>query len=113
MKKITEFVKKYKTEILVLLVVVFLFRSCSSSSKVRKLEKIKTENTILIDSLNKLVPSQNTLTLGKLKSQLEVYDFILDEMTKQKITCGDFREEYVLKPKQNISKKIKELENIK
>lgn len=59
MEKIIEFVKKYKIYILSTLLFIFLVRSCSKSSEVRKLEKenIKTEK--VKDSLNLLINGQN------------------------------------------------------
>jgi PBP1b-binding outer membrane lipoprotein LpoB len=58
MKKIIEFVKKYKIHILASLLVIFFFRSCSKSSEVRKLEKSKTKNTEVIDSLTTVIKGQ-------------------------------------------------------
>jgi hypothetical protein len=51
MKKLIELIKTYKLQILIFLTVVFFFRSCSSSSKVTKLEKIEKQNVSMIDSL--------------------------------------------------------------
>jgi len=51
MKKLIELIKTYKLEILVFLTVIFFFRSCSSSSRVTKLEKIEKQNISMIDSL--------------------------------------------------------------
>jgi hypothetical protein len=51
MKKLIELIKTYKLQILMFLTIVFFFRSCSSSSKVDKLEKIKNQNVATIDSL--------------------------------------------------------------
>jgi PBP1b-binding outer membrane lipoprotein LpoB len=58
MKKIIEFVKKYKIHILSSLLVIFFFRSCSKSSEVRKLEKSKTKTTEVIDSLTTVIKGQ-------------------------------------------------------
>ena len=58
MKKIIEFAKKYKIHILVSLLVILFFRSCSKSSEVRKLEKVNTKTTEVIDSLTTLIKSQ-------------------------------------------------------
>ena len=51
MKKLIELIKTYKLEILIFLTVIFFFRSCSSSSRVTKLEKIEKQNISMIDSL--------------------------------------------------------------
>lgn len=58
MKKVIEFIKKYKIYILTSLFVIFFIRSCSKSGQVRKLEKLKTENENLIDSLNFIIKGQ-------------------------------------------------------
>ena len=58
MKKVIEFVKKYKIHILSSLLFIFFFRSCVNSGQVRKLEKLKTENENLIDSLNFIIKGQ-------------------------------------------------------
>ena len=51
MKKLIELIKTYKLQILMFLTVIFLFKSCSNSSKVTKLEKIQKQNVSMIDSL--------------------------------------------------------------
>ena len=58
MKKIIDFIKKYKIHILSSLLFIFFIRSCSNSGQVRKLEKLKTKNEITIDSLNNLIKGQ-------------------------------------------------------
>jgi len=58
MKKIIEFVKKYKIHILTSLLVIFFFRSCSKSSEVRKLEKTNIKTTEVIDSLTTVIKGQ-------------------------------------------------------
>jgi len=58
MKKIIEFVKKYKIYILASLLVIFFFRSCSKSSEVRKLEKYCIKTTGVIDSLTTVINGQ-------------------------------------------------------
>lgn len=58
MKKIIEFAKKYKIHILSTLLFIFFMRSCMKSGEVRKLEKVKTQNENIIDSLTKIVNGQ-------------------------------------------------------
>jgi hypothetical protein len=58
MKKVIEFIKKYKIHILSSLLAIFFARSCSKSGEVRKLEKIKTTNELIIDSLTNVVNGQ-------------------------------------------------------
>jgi hypothetical protein len=58
MKKVIEFVKKYKIHILSLFLFIFFMKSCIKSSEVKKLEKVKTSNEKVIDSLKNLVTGQ-------------------------------------------------------
>lgn len=58
MKKVIDFVKKFKIHILATLLFIFLMRSCIKSGEVRKLEKVKTTNENVIDSLTRLVNGQ-------------------------------------------------------
>jgi hypothetical protein len=64
MKKIIEFIKKFKTQILILLVVVFFLRSCSNSTQVRRLEKTKNEKQHSIDSLVDVIVNQKDTLNG-------------------------------------------------
>lgn len=58
MKKIIEFIKKFKIQILSTLLFIFLMRSCIKSGEVRKLEKTKANNENIIDSLSTIVNGQ-------------------------------------------------------
>jgi len=58
MKKVIEFAKKYKLHILSTLLFIFFMRSCMKSGEVRKLEKTKTSNEKVIDSLTTIVNGQ-------------------------------------------------------
>ena len=58
MKKVIEFVKKYKIHILTSLLVIFFFRSCSKSGDVRKLEKVNIITTKVVDSLTTVIKGQ-------------------------------------------------------
>lgn len=58
MKNFIELIKKYKLYLLASLFVIFFFRSCIKSSEARKLDKVKTENVKVIDSLNNVILSQ-------------------------------------------------------
>lgn len=51
MEKVKQFIKTYKIQLLVVLSLVFGFRSCVNSRKVDDLEKLKTKNEEKIDSL--------------------------------------------------------------
>jgi len=58
MRKVIEFVKKYKIHILTSLLVIFFFRSCSKSGDVRKLEKVNIRTTKIVDSLTTVIKCQ-------------------------------------------------------
>ena len=58
MKKIIEFVKKYKVHILASLCFIFFFRSCQKSGEIRKISKNNTESTTVVDSLNNVISVQ-------------------------------------------------------
>lgn len=58
MKKVIEFVKRYKIYILSGLFFIFFMRSCMKTGEVRKLEKLNIKNTEVIDSLTKVVNGQ-------------------------------------------------------
>jgi hypothetical protein len=58
MKTILEFLKKYKIYILSGLLVIFLFRSCSKTGQITKLEKTNKSNQVKIDSLTKVLSEQ-------------------------------------------------------
>jgi hypothetical protein len=106
MKKIIEFVKNYKIYILSTLLFIFLVRSCSKSSEVRKLEKenIKTEK--VIDSLNFLINGQSdtikniteVIRVEKLKVHREYDNYI------SKKDRGDQLMELHMVVKENIKK---------
>lgn len=61
MEKIIELIKTYKIQLLILFLVIFFFKSCSSSRNVNKLEKINKENTQTIDSLLMVTKTQRDL----------------------------------------------------
>jgi hypothetical protein len=84
MKKIIEFVKKYKIYILASLLVIFFFRSCSKSSEVRKLEKSNIKTTKVNDSLTTVINGQKdtindiseVIRIEKIKVHIEYDNYI-------------------------------------
>lgn len=68
MENIVELLKKHKTKILVIFLVIFFFKSCSNSRDVTKLEKTQIKNITTIDSLNFVVSKHNEqVKLEKIK----------------------------------------------
>lgn len=55
MKKVVEFIKKNRLYILGGLFIIFFFRSCFKSTDIKKLDKVNTNQTIVIDSLNLVI----------------------------------------------------------
>ena len=66
MKNFIDFIKKYKIHILSSLLFIFFFRSCINSGQIKKLEKVKTENTKKIDSLRYIISGQKD-TINNIK----------------------------------------------
>lgn len=68
MKKIIDLAKTYKLQLLILLTVIFFFRSCGNSRRVDELEKLKVENSKTIDSLSVVVKAQkDSIKIEKIK----------------------------------------------
>ena len=108
MKKIIEFVKKYKLHILTTLLVIFFFRSCSKSGEVRKLEKSNIKQTEVIDSLKSVVNGQKdtindiseVIRLEKIKVHTEYDNYISSKN----------RGEQLMELHKIVKQKLKELE---
>jgi hypothetical protein len=108
MKKIIEFVKKYKIHILTTLLVIFFFRSCSKSGDVRKLEKSNIKQTEVIDSLTAVVNGQKdtinniseVIRLEKIKVHTEYDNYI----------SGKDRGEQLMELHMVVKQNIKELQ---
>lgn len=79
MKIVIEFVKKYKTYILTLLLFIFMFRSCRKTTEVKKLNKNAITLNSSIDSLNSVVNSQrdtiNNISDIIIKEKLKVHRY--------------------------------------
>ena len=74
MKKIINFIKKYKVYILAILLLIFFFKSCSKSTDIKKLEKTKANQEVQIDSLSKKLDSiPEIIRIEKINIHLE-YD---------------------------------------
>jgi len=108
MKKIIEFVKKYKIHILTTLLFIFFFRSCSKSGDVRKLEKSNIKQTEVIDSLTAVVNGQKdtinniseVIRLEKIKVHTEYDNYI----------SGKDRGEQLMELHMVVKQNIKELQ---
>ena len=108
MKKIIEFVKKYKIHILTTLLVIFFLRSCSKSGDVRKLEKSNIKQTEVIDSLTTVLNGQKdtinniseVIRLEKIKVHVEYDNYI----------SGKNRGEQLMELHMIVKQNIKELQ---
>lgn len=106
MKNFIELLKKYKIHILSVLLLIFFFRSCTQSGKVRKLEKEKVTTTEVLDSLNSVIYGQRdtinniseVIRLEKIKVHSEYDNYI------SKKDRGDQLMELHMVVKENIKK---------
>tara|TARA_R110000772_G_scaffold144343_9_gene254116 strand:- start:332 stop:661 length:330 start_codon:yes stop_codon:yes gene_type:complete len=57
MKKVKDFLKKYKIYILSVALVFFFFKSCSKSGDINKQQKISEQQTFVVDSLSQKINS--------------------------------------------------------
>ena len=80
MENIIEFLKKYKTKLLIGLVVLLFFKSCGSSRNVDKLEKINKEHTQTIDSLLMVTKTQKDLIKNE---KIKVHTFYDNWITEK------------------------------
>jgi hypothetical protein len=77
MKKITEFIKKYKVYILAVLLVFFFFRSCSRGGSIKKLEQSNEKQSLAIDSLSQKIDSiPEVVRVEKINIHLEYDNWI-------------------------------------
>lgn len=77
MEKIIEFLKTHKTKILIVLVIIFFFRSCGGSKDLRVLEnKHKTE----IETINAKNEIENDRSYNE--GQIDAYNVIIDDVSK-------------------------------
>ena len=77
MKKFLELIKKYKVYILAVLLLIFFFKSCSKSTDIKKLEKIKINQEVQIDSLSKRLDSiPEIIRVDKINIHLEYDEWI-------------------------------------
>jgi hypothetical protein len=108
MKNFIEFVKKFKTHILGLFLFIFFMRSCVKSGEVRKLEKLKAKDELVIDSLNFLVNGQND-TIKNISEVIRVEKLKVHREYDNYISSKD-RGEQLMELHMLVKNKIKELE---
>jgi hypothetical protein len=84
MKKIIDFIKKYKLYILGILFLFYFFRSCSKSTQIKKLDKEVNNNGLVVDSLEneiklrqqKIDSLPEIMRIEKINIHLEYDDWI-------------------------------------
>ena len=108
MKNLLETIKKYQTYILTFLFVIFLFRSCSKSSNVKKLEKTNANNTHVIDSLNSVILNQNE-SINNISEVVRVEKIKVHMQYDNYISSKD-RGEQLMELHMIVKKNIKDLE---
>lgn len=101
MKKIMDFFNRYGVIIIVTLSVLILLRECSTTSRVKKLEK---KNTAAIETLSEKIDSlaENTVTATDLK--------IEGLKSEKRMIQSCDRKRFDLDRENQIDKEIKELE---
>jgi PBP1b-binding outer membrane lipoprotein LpoB len=109
MKKIIEFVKKYKVHILASLCFIFFFRSCQKSGEIRKISKNNTESSTVVDSLNNVISVQK-------KTIDSIPQIIKDEKLKVHSEYDNYissknRGEQLMELHMLVKNNIKKLEN--
>ncbi len=109
MKKIIEFIKTYKIHILSSLLFIFFLRSCIKSSNVRKLEKIKTKNEIIIDSLNTIINGQKD-TINNISKVIKLEKIKVHNEYDNYISSKN-RGEQLMELHMIVKENIKNLEN--
>lgn len=82
MEKIIELIKTYKTQLLILFLVIFFFKSCGSSRNVDKLEKVNKEQSQTIDSLILITKTQRDLIKNEKIKVHTFYDNWISEKNR-------------------------------
>lgn len=72
MKKVTEFIKKYKVYILAVLLMFFFFRSCSRGGNIKKLEQSNEQQILVIDSLSQKIDSIPEVVAPSLSNEVNM-----------------------------------------
>ena len=55
MEKVKIFLAKYKTYVVALFLVIFVFKSCGKNNDIKRLNKTIDANAMVVDSLNKVI----------------------------------------------------------
>jgi len=108
MKKVIEFVKKYKIYILSSLLVIFFFRSCSKSGDVRKLEKVNIRTTKIVDSLTTVIKGQKD-TINNISEVIRIEKIKVHTEYDNYISSKD-RGEQLMELHKIVKQNLKDLE---
>lgn len=113
MEKIVKFITKNAMMIIPALLLIMLVQTCTKNSKIKRLTKENVKMEIIVDSVSKLVPTDNNLKLNDYKSQYRAYDKINNEMTKldRQEQMKKFQNEIIIPAKVDLENKIKGLES--
>jgi len=93
MKKLLEFLNRWGVVIIVSLSLLVLMKECSTSKRVKKLEKANVEITAKLDSLNNKTLNANDVT--KLIKTVSASQTLIDEelIDKKQLTLTDLYKE--------------------
>lgn len=59
MEKVKDFLIKYKTYVVALFLVIFVFKSCGKGNDIKRLNKRIDSNALVVDSLNAVINSKD------------------------------------------------------
>jgi hypothetical protein len=114
MEKIKNFFSKYGLIAFLVLFLIMMMRGCSKNASISKLKK---ENSALIsemDSLNKLVMTEDQFHLIVFKTKSEELGKVINEISKYDRNKSMMELQFnIIDKKESIDKKIKSIEKMK
>jgi hypothetical protein len=96
----------------IVLVLLMSMQTCSKNRKITRLTKEREKLEIQNDSLSKLIPTQENLTILQYKAEFGVYNKLNNEMSKlnRQEQLMNFQNQFIIPPKEELENKINELE---
>jgi len=114
MEKIKNFFSKYGLIAFVVLFLIMMMRGCSKNATISKLKKENSALTTEMDSLNKLVMTEDQFELIIFKSKSEELGIVINEISKYDRNKSMMELQFnIIDKKVSIDKKIKNIEKMK
>lgn len=112
MEKIKNFFNKHGMISVIVLILIMSMQTCSKNRKINRLTKDRDKLEIQNDSLSKLIPTQENLSILQYKAEFGVYNKLNNEMSKlnRQEQMLKFQNEFIIPPKEELENKINELE---